>query len=484
MSWSPSSALDTAWDWPPMRERVVGSLAARLALAFVVVALVAVGVLAGLTLISSRSEIDQLAERQRDQDTASISATVAQAYRQAGGWDQSDLSGAFALAAAARAELTVIDSDGVLVAESPPGMGDLMTRMHGETAMSAMVLDTPRRVDVDVDGATVGTAELRFLSTGLDDPQQEIRDALARSVLVGAGIAVLVALGAGVFVSRRVTRPLVALTAVARRLESGDRAARSLLHNAPGELGELSGAFDQMADALRREDELRRALVADVAHELRTPATILLASLEELVDGLAEPTPERLGSLHEEVLRIRRVIEDLETLASAQAAGLHLVRAPVDVAEVAQDAVDALRPSFEDAGLTLSTSMVPVVVDGDSDRLRQIVVNLLTNALKYTPRGGTVAVSVTSHNDGARLTVADNGPGISPDDAPLVFERFWRGDNARHVTGSGIGLTIVDELARAHGGTASVDSGRGAGAAFIVSLPKPGRVVNRGHTGS
>lgn len=460
-----------------MPERVVGSLAARLAIAFVVVALVAVGVLAGLTLFSSRSEINQLADRQRDQDTASISATVAQAYRQAGGWDQSDLSGAFALAAAARAELTVLDSDGVLVVESPPGMGDLMTQMHGETAMSAMVLDTPRRVDVDVDGATVGAAELRFLSTGLDVPQQQVRDALARSVLVGAGIAVLVALGAGVFVSRRVTRPIVALTATARRLESGDRDARSLLHDAPGELGELSGAFDEMADALHREDELRRALVADVAHELRTPATILLASLEELVDGLAEPTPERLGSLHEEVLRLRRVIEDLEMLASAQAAGLHLVRAPVDLAEIALDAVDTLRPSFEDAGLTLSTSMVPVVVDGDSDRLRQIVVNLLTNALKYTPRGGTVAVSVTSHDDGARLTVADDGPGISPDDAPLVFERFWRGDNARHVTGSGIGLTIVDELARAHGGTASVDTGHGAGAAFIVSFPKRGRVV-------
>lgn len=460
-----------------MRERVVGSLVARLALAFVAVALVAVGVLAGLTLFSSRSEIDQLADRQRDQDAASISATVAQAYRQAGGWDQSDLSGAFALAAAARAELTVVDSDGMLVANSPPSMGDLMTRMHGETAMSATVLETPRRIDVDVEGATVGTAELRYLSSGLDASQQQVRDALARSVVVGAGIAVLIALGVGVLVSRRVTRPIVALTSAARRLESGDRNARSRLHDAPGEIGQLSGAFDQMADALHREDELRRTLVADVAHEMRTPATILLASLEELVDGLAEPTPERLGSLHEEVLRLRRVIEDLEALASAQAAGLHLVKAPVDLAAVALDAVDALRSSFDDAGLTLSTSMVPVVVDGDADRLRQIVVNLLTNALKYTPRGGNVAVSVTPHDEVARLTVTDDGPGISPDDAPLVFERFWRGDNARHVTGSGIGLTIVNELAKAHGGNASLDSVPGSGAAFIVSLPKHGRVV-------
>ena len=338
-----------------MRERIAGSLAARLAVAFVAVALVAVGVLAGLTLFSSRSEIDQLADRQRDQDAASISATVAQSYRQAGGWDQSDLSGAFALAAAARAELTVVDSYGVLVASSPPGMGDLMARMHGESGMPAMVVDDPRRVDVEVDDATVGTAELRFLSSGLDAPQRQVRDALARSVFVGAGIAVIVALGVGVLVSRRVTRPIVALTSAARRLESGDRDARSRLHDAPGEIGELSGAFDQMADALHREDELRRTLVADVAHEMRTPATILLASLEELVDGLAEPTPERLGSLHEEVLRLRRVIEDLEELASAQAAGLHLVRAPVDLAAVAKDAVDALRPSFDDAGLKLST---------------------------------------------------------------------------------------------------------------------------------
>jgi two-component system sensor histidine kinase BaeS len=455
-----------------MRDRVVGSLTARLAVAFVAVALVAVGVLAGLTLLSSRSEIEQLADRQRDQDTASISVTAAEAYRQAGGWDQADLSGAFALATAARAELTVIDSDGVLVAQSPPDMGDLMAQMHGETAVSATALNDLRRVDVDVDGATVGVAELRFLTSGLDVPQQQVRDALARSVLIGAGIAVLVALAVGVLASRRVTRPIIALTATARRLESGDRDARSRRHDAPGELGELSRAFDQMADALHREDELRRTLVADVAHELRTPATILLATLEELVDGLADPTPARLASLHDEVLRLQRVIEDLETLASAQAAGLHLVRTPVDLSEVTMDAVDALRPSFDDAGLTLSTTVVHVVVEGDPDRLRQIVVNLLTNALKYTPRDGTVAVSVTAHDEWAQLTVADDGPGISPDEAPLVFERFWRGANARHVTGSGIGLTIVAELTRAHGGSVSVNSGHGDGAAFIVSLPK------------
>jgi two-component system sensor histidine kinase BaeS len=333
-------------------------------------------------------------------------------------------------------------------------------------------LGDPRRVAVEVDDATVGTAVLRFPATGLPAPEREVRDALARTVLAGAGIAALVALAAAVVVSHRVTRPVVALTDTARRLEAGDRDARAHMAAAPGELGELANAFDQMADALRHEDVLRRTLVADVAHELRTPATILRASCEELVDGLADPTPARLASLHDEVLRLGRVIEDLEALASAQAAGLHLQRAPVDLAGVATDAAALLQPSFDDAGLTLSTATTPVTVDGDRDRLHQITVNLLTNALKFTPRGGTVTLAVEPVEALAKLAVSDTGPGIPADELPHVFERFWRGAGAGRSAGSGIGLAIVAELTRAHGGRVTVDSTPGHGATFTVLLPR------------
>lgn len=457
--------------WRRTTGPVLGPLGARLALAFVAVALAAVAVLGGLTLVASRSEVADLVDAQQDQDATEISAALGQAYEQARGWGGADLSGAFALTASARGDLVVLDPDGQLVATGPSNMGELMTSMHGEETVSAEDLGDPRRVAVEVAGATVGTAVLRFPATGLPAPEREVRDALARTVLAGAGIAAFAALAVAVFVSRRVTRPVVALTDAARRLEAGDRAARTGMTAAPGELGELAGAFDQMADSLRHEDELRRTLVADIAHELRTPATILRAACEELVDGLADPTPARLSSLHDEVLRLGRVIEDLEALASAQAASLHLEREPVDLAELASAAAALLQPRFDDAGLTLSTMTTPVTVNGDPDRLHQITVNLLTNALKFTPSGGTVTLTVEPMGDLAKLEVADTGPGIPADELPRVFERFWRGTGAPHSAGSGIGLAIVAELAKAHGGRVTVDSTPGSGATFTMMVP-------------
>jgi signal transduction histidine kinase len=475
--------------WP--LPRLLGPLGARLALAFVAVALAAVAVLGGLTLVASRSEVTDLVDRRQDQDAVEIAATLAQAYEDAGGWDGADLSGAFALTASARGELVVLGPDGQLVARGNESMGELMGRMHGEGAggtggtggtgdmMSAAELGDPRRVAVAVDGSTVGTAVLRFPASGLPVPEREVRDALARTVVAGAGIAGIAALVVAVFVSRRVTRPVVALTDAARRLEAGDREARAGAGvagvagatAAPGELGELAAAFDQMADSLRHQDEMRRTLVADVAHELRTPATILRAACEELVDGLAEPTPDRLSSLHDEVLRLGRVIEDLEALASAQAAGLHLDRRRVDLADVAARAADLLRPRFADAGLTLSTTTTPITVDGDADRLHQITTNLLTNALKFTPRGGTVTLTVERLGELAELQVADTGPGIPTDDLPHVFERFWRGRDAQDRSGSGIGLAIVAELTKAHGGRVTAVSLPGQGTTFTVLIP-------------
>ena len=447
----------------------LGPLAARLALAFVAVALVAVAVLGGLALVASRSEVSGLVERRHDQYAADVSATLAQAFEEAGGWTDADLRGAFALAASARADLVVLTADGDLVADSPSTMADLMTRMHGDGPLGTSELGAARRVAVTVGAATVGTAVLRFPAAD-PAPEREVREALGRTVIAGAAAAVLAALGVAVFVSRRLTRPLVALTAAARRVEAGDRDARTNMTGAPGELGELAAAFDQMADSLHREDELRRTLVADVAHELRTPATILQAACEELVDGFAEPTPARLSSLHDEALRLGRVIEDLETVASAQAAGLHLQTQPVDLAEITATAAVMLQPQFDDAGLALSISTKPVIVDGDPDRLHQITVNLLANAVKFTPPGGTVTLTVTPMDHLARLQVSDTGPGILADELPHVFERFWRGA-ASEARGSGIGLAIVAELAKAHGGRATVDSVPGEGATFTVLLP-------------
>lgn len=452
--------------------RLRRSLTGRLTLAFVAVAIVSIAVLGALALIGSRREVAGLAARQRDRDTADITAALVVAYAAAGRWEEADLSGAFALAASARADLVILDAAGEPVANRPSTELDMMTRMRDLMAEAPALPGPPRVTPVTVAGQAVGTARLRFPAGGLDRPERQVADALARSVVAGAAVAALVALLVGLVVSRRLSRPVMALTDAARRLERGERCVRTGMATAPGEVGELATAFDQMADSLDRHERLRRSLVADVAHELRTPLTILRASSEELVDGLAAPTPERLSSLHDEVLRLGAVVEDLETLASAEAAGLRLERRHVALDVVVTDAADSLRPRFRDADLQMVTYMKAVTVDGDSARLRQVAVNLLTNALKYTPAGGTVTVAVTAAPDMAQLEVTDTGPGVPAEEVPHLFERFWRGSGGHDKAGSGIGLAIVAELARVHGGRVEVDTAPGQGSTFRVLLPR------------
>ena len=306
---------------PSVRPRAVGSLTARLALAFVAVALTAIGLLAALTLWSARSSVEDLVQTQRAQAADEITAALGEAHQRAGGWTGADLRPAAALAAAAGARIQVRDAAGDLVDDPVLAMQQRMGQMHGMgdvhgTGGPGPVVTAP----VLVAGQPVGTVELRFPAQA-PPAALGVRDALFRTVAVGAVLGVGVALGVAIPIARRITRPVEGLTIAARRLGRGDRDARVGSAGGFAELGELGATFDRMAAALQREDELRRALVSDVAHELRTPVTILQASCEELADGLAEPTPERLASLHQEVLRLGRVVEDLEVLAAAEAAG-------------------------------------------------------------------------------------------------------------------------------------------------------------------
>jgi len=257
-------------------------------------------------------------------------------------------------------------------------------------------------------------------------------------------------------------------------MAAGDRTARVGEIHAAGELRELAAAFDQMAGTLDRQEQIRRNLVADVAHELRTPIAILQAGHEALLDGVAEPTPAELGSLRDEVLRLARMVGDLQTLAAADAAALNLTRTRTDLAELAAAAADSLARRFEVAGITLDRELSASPVLADPHWLHQVITNLLTNALKFTPAGGRVTISTGSSGTEAVLRVTDTGAGIPADDLPRIFDRFFRGQQAAQVSGSGIGLTVAAELVQAHGGrltAASQTQGPGHGTELTLSLP-------------
>ena len=261
------------------------------------------------------------------------------------------------------------------------------------------------------------------------------------------------------------------MTSATRAFTAGDRQARVEVQG-PGELGELARAFDSMADTVASSERDRRNLTADVAHELRTPLAALQAGLEELRDGLVEPTPEGLAGLHDQSLRLGRLVSDLAELSAAEASGVSSQRAEVDLTQVARDELAVRDSHLRAAGLVVDSRLDrPVPVRADPDRLHQAVGNLLANAARYCRSGDEVAVVVRAEDGQAVLDVVDSGPGIPADELPHIFDRLWRGRAARQVAGSGIGLAVAREIVLAHGGTIEAVSPEGAGTTITIRLP-------------
>ncbi len=457
-----------------MSERRTIRLSSRLALAFVAVAIAAVTLLAVLTLFATNSQVSGLVASEQGATTRSVVSALAQAYRVSSGWSTADLSAAYSLAASGGAQIQVGDaSGGDVTGQNLSQAQSMATQMEAmrRAANASSPLGRPIREPIKVAGAIVGTAIFRFPINGLSVAQQRVRSALENTVFLGALLASMFALVVAWFVSRRITSPLDRLTQTVRSIESGHRDARVRQSAAPGEVGELAAAVDRMADAGDREDTLRRQLLADVAHELRTPITILQLSCDQMVDENRVVDTKRLSSLSEEVHRLSRLVHDLETLAAAEVAGLKLLKTPVDLASVSEAAVDLLRPAFEMSEVELVAHLEPALINGDATRLGQVMINQLSNALKFSPPHSSGTLSLGAGAGVARIEVTDEGPGVSKEEIPHLFERFWRGDAGRRASGSGIGLSVVSGLVKAHGGRVDVSSELGHGARFTVLIP-------------
>lgn len=448
------------------RRRGLGPIGRRLLLAFVLVALSSVTVLSVAAVIGTSKGMAASEDAQRSETAAAVAVQAGDAYATAGGWEGADLSAASAAATVAGARLVVRDSAGSAVFApgqdaGMSGIGGMGGAMSGRGQVSQPVV---------VAGQTVGSVRLGFGSPATNAAQQ-----IAWSwIAVAAVVALVAAVAVAWFVTGRIADPLARLADVARRFAGGDRSARAAPADvvAPGELGELARSFDATAQAVVVSEATRRAMAADVAHELRTPLAALQAGLEELRDGYMEPDAQVLAALHAQSVRLGRIVDDLSQLSSAEAASLTIVRAPVDLGRICADAMAEHRRDLAAAGMDAQERLADGVwVSGDGDRLHQVVGNLLANAVKFGRPGDRVTVSVRAAGAQAVLSVADTGPGIAPADLPRVFGRLWRGVADTTASGSGIGLAVVREVVAAHGGTVRAESDGVAGSTFTVILP-------------
>jgi two-component system OmpR family sensor kinase/two-component system sensor histidine kinase BaeS len=288
-------------------------------------------------------------------------------------------------------------------------------------------------------------------------------------------VLLVLALVLSLVLSRSISRPVTELTGATQSVASGDLGARVSTGHA-GEFGALARAFNAMAARLQRADELRRNMTADVAHELRTPLSVIRGKLEGVIDGVYPANEEHLAPILEEVAVLTHLVEDLRLLAQAEAGPLRLDRRPTDVGDLLRDARVNFTPRAEDRRVTLGLDLPDTLpeVPADWRRISQVLGNLIGNALQHTPPGGTVTLFAKALDDAVAISVRDSGVGIPPEAMPYIFERFWRGDKARVRTeygGSGLGLAIVKQIVELHGGQIDVASELGRGATFTFTLP-------------
>ena len=432
-------------------------LRGRPALALASVAVVSVALATVLADAGLHSRLDQFARERLKTAAAHSAQLAAELYRAGGRWTP-----------AITTELGHLgEMNGYQLAVAGAGAGEAPTAAAG-------LLPHPRAsAPVTVDGRRVGTITVAPVQgqvlTGED---RSLNDRLNELHLLAGGLALALGLLVAGGMAPALARPVRRLTDAAGRMGRGELQTRVAPRGGP-ELRELGTALNRLAETLEHEERIRRDAAADVAHELRTPLSGIVSRIEAAQDGVLADEKANLEAIHTEALRLTRLVEDLGKLAEAQQPGLTLKKEAVNLRELVEERAQVYADHARSKGIALEQRLQPAEAYGDRGRIGQIVDNLLSNALRYTDPGGTVTVTLSQLDREAVLEVADTGIGIAGEDLPYIFERFWRAEpsRARRTGGAGIGLAIVRELVRAHGGRIDVESRPGQGSRFRVFLP-------------
>lgn len=362
--------------------------------------------------------------------------------------------------------IIVTDASGVVVADSK---GELLGRQYKPESPGKPIYNPGKP-------ATIGTLYISPESSrGADFALfYALFEQLGRFLLWGCLVAIAMAIALTFILSRRILAPVRALTSAARQLGQGDFSQRVSIKD-KSELGELAQTFNSMAANLEQLEKLRRNMVADIAHELRTPLSNVRGYLEAIRDGLIEPDPDTIRSIEEETILLSRLVDDLQELSLAEAGKLRLVYQPEDIAKLVKQTAASWQPQMAAKGIVLSVDvpddLPPVYIDWQ--RISQVLHNLLENALVHTAKGGTITIAATTRGEWVEVSVTDTGEGIPPEELPYIFERFYRVDKSRSraTGGRGLGLTIAKRLVEAHGGKIEVNSEPGKGSRFAFTIP-------------
>jgi signal transduction histidine kinase len=462
----------------------------RLAVTHALVALLAVVAVAVIVFVACGRRFDSYLAQVQSGRNAAVVNTLTQTYRAPDGWDATAIYALSQVARLGDVDVAVYSPKGRLVFTVQGlrmGRGTLDAGGTSTSPPAPAAKLGPGDFEVHsypivVGGHGVGTAELYSMRDLRAAAETSYQSALTRSLVTAALVAAVLAFLISLVVSRRITGPLEELADAAGDVAGGNLEVRVASHG-DDEVGALAIAFNAMSDRLARDEQWRRDMTADLSCELRTPLTAIQSRLEALEEGALPATPENLRAIGTEVERLGRLLGALRSLNELESEDLGVALESLDLADVARDAMQRAEAAFQAKGVALAGELSPAAAKGDRDRLSQAVANLLDNALKFTPKGGCVLVTVASGDDltrsavlsggsWARLAVADSGPGIGSADLPFVFDRFFRSRAARGTQGLGVGLAIARGLVEAQGGVIEAADRPEGGALLTVSLPQ------------
>ncbi len=457
----------------------------RLTLGFAVILALSTGAVAWLTDYAAERAVEQV-QREQDRVRANRIVVALADFHDSGGSWRGIQDFVSRVSFQTEREIIVLDTQGHLVAESP-----IRPDAHRDDGRHGRAFSKRRFEPIVSDGVRLGSVSVSARSwddgpgfahgesdglpfAGAEPPlalfAQSVREALILFGALAGAVGILLVL----LLSRRVLGSIGNLTAAARALGGGNLSSRAAVRG-NDEIAELGQAFNAMADALEESERQRRAMVSDVAHELRTPLANIQGHIEALQDGLLEPDAATLDTVHQQALHLNRLVDDLRLLAATEARELRLELEPAAVADIIEKVAASFRPRAAAGSVDLATDTAAGLPILNVDRLRieQVIGNLVDNAIRHTPPGGAVRVAASQHGAGVRIVVADTGVGIPADALPHVFDRLYRADpsRGRATGGTGLGLTIARQLVEAHGGTIWVESDEGAGSRFGFDLP-------------
>jgi signal transduction histidine kinase len=473
-------------DVTPPREAsgsIFSRLWVRLLLAFAAVVLFAVVVPSLFVRRQSQTEFQNYSTSAQTQLREAVAGELARVYLTSGGNWHSVQQEVVADAVVTSQHIIVTDLNSTVVADSAnERIGQHFTGEAGwysstidQRALRGGLLVPPGIVRPNLSASTYGTLYVQSVNAAAAARDQDFLARLRRVTFLSTGISLVAALAISLLLARLIGRPLEALTRAVRRMGTGDLAQR-VPEEGSAEVVELARSFNAMATNLATAQHLRQQLVADVAHELRTPLANIRGYLEAIEDGVVAADDETMRTLREEAAQLNDLIDDLQELTQAEAGALRLDRGPIDPEELVERATDAARARAVEKGIVLTSSAEPNLppVEIDLQRIMQVLQNLLTNALRHTATGGRITVLARRTADGmVAVSVEDTGSGIAPEDLPHIFERFYRADSSRSraTGGSGLGLTIARRLVESHGGSIGVESAVGHGSRFTFTLP-------------